>query len=337
MKVMTELGLAFDDDDLHTQKKKNNKDRDLPYCVKIVEPRWFDEETDLDDCSDQEPQVFKFRGDYRYRLKDYAGAADHYKAALGILPENNVAVNQDLRESLARCYAFMGDHIEALKLSNDLAKEMSVEDEARQRQSLILHAFVCEKACFWEECVQTLQKLCMLQPNFPQIWCQLGDAMSELTKGPNTRKDLQPSADASKSADCTSPEISRESEISRDIDWERKRNFLMSFIFYTRAKLLFESVMGNASNIIKMRNQKIIAEISEKIDNLPLSNDLRQKACQIVPRHIEFQFGDSTKESKVASMEDYEDPNEHQNVYKHGNISDLFYLRFFKCHKNDII
>ena len=36
---MTELGLAFDDDDLDTHKKKHLKDKDLPYHVKIVAPR----------------------------------------------------------------------------------------------------------------------------------------------------------------------------------------------------------------------------------------------------------------------------------------------------------
>ncbi|RUS76236.1 hypothetical protein EGW08_016009 [Elysia chlorotica] len=313
---MTELGLAFDDDDLDTQKKKNNKDRDLPYHVKIVEPRWFD---GANDCSDQEPQVLKFRGDYRYRLKNYAEAAHQYRAALDILPENNVAVGQDIRESLARCYSFMGNHIESVKISEDLAKEMSLEDEARQRQSLILHAFVCEKACLWEECVLSLQKLCLLQPNFPQTWFQLGEAMSKLYQVPvpSIRKETQASGDTSKRSDCTSSIISHSSEgaISRDKDPEKEKNLFLTFMCYTRAKLMFESVMRNANDIIKMRNQKIIAEISEKLENLPLSNELRQKSIE------------------VGSMEDHEDSCEHQNIFKDGNISDLFYSRFFKRHK----
>ncbi|GFR99823.1 zinc fingers and homeoboxes protein 1, isoform 2 [Elysia marginata] len=229
-----------------------------------------------------------------------------------VLPENNVAVSQDIKESLARCYAFLGNHIEALKVSRDLVKEMSVEDEARQRQSLMVHAFVCEKACLWNECVKTLQRLCLLQPNFPQTWYHLGEAMLKLTLVPETSGDLKPMTDDSQTDPHNSPKTTSPSDNSKDKDENKKMQLLIIMMCYNQAKVFLESVLRNASDIIKVRNQRLIAEISVKIKDLPLPEELKQKVSN----------------SKVGTTEDYA---EHQTkLLENEDTSHLFYQRFCK-------
>ncbi|GFO18873.1 Zinc fingers and homeoboxes protein 1, isoform 2 [Plakobranchus ocellatus] len=325
---MTDLGLAFDDEDLQTQKKKQARDKDLPYHVKIVTPQWFDEAVKLTDCPGQEPQVMKFRGDYRYKLRDYTTAAEHYINALEILPENNGAVGQDLRESLARCYAYTGNYDDGLKLARDLVKEMSMEDEAHQRQSLMLLSFVCEKAHLWEECVQSLQKLCLLQPNFPQTWCQLGDAMSHLIYSENLNCSPSHKKDMQNTVNTVSE---NRIPISSSLDGSIERHLEVAVICYNRAKFLFESVMSSASDLIKTRNQKILTEIAEKIENLPLPEEIKQRASKTVIKPVGIQTEDADDTEGKGKAEDAENQNE---VCKHDDISTLFHQKFCSWNSN---
>uniref|UniRef100_A0A0B6ZCU2 Uncharacterized protein n=1 Tax=Arion vulgaris TaxID=1028688 RepID=A0A0B6ZCU2_9EUPU len=278
-----DIGLAFDDDDLNTTREKS-RDIYLPYDVKTCIPQWFESvvnsyENDSPSAStvdlDQIPHLFKFSGDYHYHLRNYEKAAERYKRSLDLLPENNVSVRQDVKESLCRCYLYCEHVAESLQMARDLVSEMSGEDEAHQRQSLILLSSVCEKAERWAECTESLEKLCTKQAYFAQSWDQLGDAYMKLHIN-------QPAAE----------DIPRREESFRYNEGDNvdpDAYLVKQLTCYIRASLLLQSVMSTASSFIKTRNGTLIAKLSEKISNLHFSETKKAFAFQYIQEEIENQ------------------------------------------------
>ncbi|CAG5126388.1 unnamed protein product, partial [Candidula unifasciata] len=190
-----DLRLAFDDDDLNTTREKTRDDINLPYNVKTCSPQWFESvvesyqknfvDTEAEVDLEQIPQIFKYSGDFHYHKQNYEIAAQRYKRSLELLPENNVLMRIDVKESLCRCYLYCGQTSESLQLARDMVSEMSNQDETHQRQALLLLSTVCEKMERWAECVECLEKLCTRHPYFAQCWDGLGDAYMKLYSHPS--------------------------------------------------------------------------------------------------------------------------------------------------------
>ncbi|CAL1536682.1 unnamed protein product [Lymnaea stagnalis] len=304
-----DLGLAFDDDDLQNFKKKIDDISALPYHVKIVQPEWFESAFDVQGLhgwteieTEQVPHAYKMSGDFHYYKQNYRKASEQYQNALDLLPENNVSVRQDLIESLSRCYMYIGQTEESLHLARNLVHDLSKEDEAHQRQSLILLSSVCAKAGLWAEFVNCLEKLCCLQPYYAQFWSQLGDAYANLLNEIQMRHD---DADDPTPLDCQ----------------------IRQLTCYTRAKLLHKSVNGTASSLVRLRNMNLIRELEKKIACAPFPEREKTLAVEFIQQEFENQ-ATNIKESNSEVLEICIPVHESTDDESKLSQSQLFYQRF---------
>ncbi|KAH9523370.1 hypothetical protein Btru_039857 [Bulinus truncatus] len=305
-----DLGLDFDDEDLEVAQKTNKNSTLQSYTVKMYTSEWFEsalaelKENNLQFtdklATDQIPHAYKMSGDIHYFKGNYKKASEQYISSLEILPENNVCVRQDIMESLCRSYIYLGQVEESYTLAKNLVEEMSTQDEARQRQSLILFSFICSVSCKWAESVECLEKLCSLQPYYAQFWNQLGDAYAKLS---DSELPL---------ADC-SEELSQGFQIKK-------------LTCYIRTKLIHQSVLGTASGVIRNRNLCLIRELEQKIDSIPMSETEKSLAMERMQDEIENQSSqttDSTDNTLIQCM----------NGTPHKTTElQFFYQKFYSWH-----
>ncbi|XP_035825832.1 uncharacterized protein LOC101862416 isoform X2 [Aplysia californica] len=241
--------------------------------------------------------TLKFSGDFHYGQKQFSKAAKQYEAVLDVLPESNVSVAQDVRESLCRCYSHCGRHEESLNLAKQLVSELATEDIARQRQSLILYSSVCEMSGRWAECVEALERLCCIQPYYDKFWRQLGGAYMKLTS------ELSSINASDHTSSCTAGEYLE-----------------LALTCFVRARLLLQSSLFRASDIIKERNKQLIEQTTETVNKLPLPEDQKEYANQCMMK------------SDTETVDSQNDEGTTQDLAKDSSAqvsnSKLFYEKF---------
>ncbi|XP_041358947.1 uncharacterized protein C8orf76-like [Gigantopelta aegis] len=252
-----ELGLEFDDDDLICDVISSKAREPLgSYHVKVCTPLWFDQ------CQNgqrhikstpgeilEELLAFKFSGDYHYHQKEYQLAANKYKEAFDLLQPNVSAVRLDISQSLAKCYLYTGQTEEAIQIVNSLIRTAQNVDQ--QRQCLILQHKLCVFSIDWLGAVCALQKLITMECLYAQYWLQLAEAYRNCPVDGNI-EDIN-----IKLATC-----------------------------YIRARLLLRSVYHQCGPFVQERNNRLVAEITQNISNLPITESELKRATEFLSRDI---------------------------------------------------
>lgn len=66
--------------------------------------------------------LLKYRADLCYSTKDYGSAAALFERVLELLPPLNAMVKREVTDSLARCYARLGEHQRAREKAEKLVR-----------------------------------------------------------------------------------------------------------------------------------------------------------------------------------------------------------------------
>ncbi|KAK7490418.1 hypothetical protein BaRGS_00018397 [Batillaria attramentaria] len=260
-----DLGLDFDDSDFET-KQKPRVGPLTSYNARTCSPLWFEKSAGGGD-EELLAQRLKFSGDYHYHAENYEAAASKYRQLLGLIHENNTSMRQDVEESLCRCYMKLRQHTESLQLAKKLVEMMKTEDEARQRQTLILYAQVCRCAGDWKGCVCALEQLAGQQSHYAQFWLQLGQAYHQLEFSQACQQQQQ----------------------REKAQHHSTYRYARIVTCYVRARLLLESVLNTVGQMARERNEKTIQEIEKEISQLGVSQDLTDYAIQVMRTDIERQ------------------------------------------------
>lgn len=221
--------------------------------------------------------MLKFSGDYHYSKKEYLKAAEKYEQVLDVLSEVNVTVSQDTKESLCRSYMYCGKQERSLDLAKQLVAQMSKEDEARQRQSLILYSSVCTYAELWPDCADTLEKLIPLSPYYDKFWMQLGHAYMQLSSGlTSSTGDLL----------CSSEEY-----------------IILALTCFIKASLLVQTNPYKVSEKTLSRNKEVLVQIKDVVNSIPLPEEQKNFALQWM-RKDKASYDPEDKETKTKSQRD---------------------------------
>jgi len=279
-----ELQLGFDDEDLTIEsKRKPEGDLYVPYHVKLCVPEWFEDEAHelhaRETGSTEDLQsILKFSADFNYQQKDYLKAAQQYEAALDVIPENNLSLRQDVKESLCRSLMYSGNSVESLKLAKRIMADSLEEDVPHQKQALMLYFSMCEVVGQWKDCVEALEKLCSLSPYYEKFWLRLGHAYLKLT---SLHSHLQQNDD-----------VYSEDEL-----------FALALTSFLKAQILLHHSIFRASAIMKERNKKLLDQTKETIKNLPMPENQKEFA-------FNWLRGKCTSETFESDLEmDEEEPS----------------------------
>ncbi|XP_076441238.1 uncharacterized protein C8orf76 homolog [Babylonia areolata] len=260
-----DLGLGFDDDDFE-RKQKTTAGTKTSYNAKICSPLWFEGEEE--EASDPNTYIHqqKFSADYHFYKGGYEIAATKYKMLLERIPESNMPLRQDVQESLCRSYTQLGRHQESLDIAYRMVERMRTEDEARQRQSLILLSQACREAKDWTGCIGALEELVSGQSHFAHFWLELGRAYQwRFHSGGGDR-------------DC--------------------RNVAEILTCFARARVLLESVQNTAVKGTRERNEATISKINKEIQDLGATQELVNQAVDVMRADLEHNSAGGEEDEK---------------------------------------
>ncbi|XP_014789207.1 uncharacterized protein C8orf76 homolog isoform X2 [Octopus bimaculoides] len=171
-----ELGLNFDDT-FYEDNKKELKPLPTCYNAKYCSMLWFENAVAKED--EEKLQHLKFSADFHFGQGNYLEAIEKYDKAIGLLPEHNSSMHQDMTESLARAHLMTGNHHQAIHIANKLYHQAVIPSH-RTRHLYLLHN-IYTAVGESEENKKVLHKLLILHPINVHFWMALTNCYSPET------------------------------------------------------------------------------------------------------------------------------------------------------------
>ncbi|XP_046327565.2 uncharacterized protein C8orf76 homolog isoform X1 [Haliotis rufescens] len=261
-----ELGLALEDEDMGQTRDRSNIPTLTSFNAKVCSPLWFESELNLtdDSVSETNSQLLKFSGDLHYRHGNFASAAEMYSKSFKVLPGHAQATRLDLHQSMTRCYLRLGRVQEAADTAQYLVETAQNIDQ--KKQSYILKSEVAIATHNWQEAESCLHFLIGQQPHYTHFWLQLAQICQQgaLHDSHNHQGELMVE--------------------------ECKRMKLITC--YLRTKLLLQSVHRSVSEVIRQRDQALLQQMEERLEELEVSEEIMARGSEFLGRDIRLEKWD---------------------------------------------
>ncbi|KAK7101189.1 uncharacterized protein C8orf76 homolog [Littorina saxatilis] len=246
-----DLGLGFDDSDFE-RKEKITAGTKTSYNAKVCNPLWFETEGEVD--PDKYTLQLKYSADYHFHQGNYETAAMKYEQLLELIPMSNMPMRQDVQESLCRSYTKLGRHKDSTDIAFTMVEQMRREDDARQRQSLLLLSQACKAAQDWTGCICALEELASRQSQYAPFWLELGRAYLHCFK-------------------------------DRGDSLQHLPQIVTCFV---RARILLASVLHTVGKVAREKSETIICKIDAELQELDASQKVIDQAKEATRSDIEY-------------------------------------------------
>ncbi|XP_046565810.1 uncharacterized protein C8orf76 homolog [Haliotis rubra] len=269
-----ELGLALEDEDLGETRDRSNVPKLTSFNAKVCFPLWFETELDLTDdrVSDSNSQLLKFSGDHQYRHGNFASAAEMYAKSIKVLPGHAQATRLDLHQSLARCCLRLGRVQEAADTAQYLVDTAQNVDQ--KKQSYILQSEVAIATKDWQKAESCLHFLIGQQPHYTHFWLQLAQVYQQEV----LRDDHQ-----------DTPVVNPTDQGTLNVGVCARMKLITC---YLRTKLLLQSVHRSVSEVIRQRDQVLLQQMEEKLQELAVSEEIMARGSEFLGRDIRLENWD---------------------------------------------
>ncbi|XP_067677563.1 uncharacterized protein C8orf76-like [Haliotis asinina] len=271
-----ELGLALEDEDLGETRDRSNIPKLTSFNAKVCSPLWFESEVDLTDdrVSDNNSQLLKFSGDYQYHHGNFASAAELYAQSIKVLPGHAQATRLDLHQSMARCCLRLGRIQEAVDTAQYLVDTAQNIDQ--KKQSYILQSEVALATKDWPKAESCLHFLISQQPHYTHFWLQLAQVYQH-----EVLHDNQNHQDA--------PAVNPTHQESLMVGVSAQMKLITC---YLRTKLLLQSVHRTVSEVIRQRDQALLQQMEERLQELAVSEEIMARGSEFLGRDIRLEKWD---------------------------------------------